>query len=1350
MGDGVKCPSMQWGTGDDHTALQEFMSRLNRWFVIKDIQKTTQHNYIIFQAGEKGEELSKTWTLSAEDLKDPDKVWKAFDQAVGAADNFRVNRLNLTNYRQRDGESIDEFYVRCRILALKCKFSNVDERLLDQIIVGTRCNESRKELLKKDETLKIEDALISCRTYEASEEHMKAFEKSAPAVPIDAVHRKAEDKRRYIKECLYCGQDHAYGRCPAYNSECGYCKKKGHWQQCCLLKKKDSTQGAIPKRSREPDQRNKPKPYRGGNPETGGKRAVHSIDENGTPEDTLSFDAIGSQTRGKAEPVDGDIMVSVGVSLPDDDRNMKMYCKIDTGAQGNILPWRTYKNMCSHLLDGDQPRYGGIVYKCPSIRLEAYNGTEIPQLGCIELRIRHKDGPWLSSKFYIARSEGPIIIGRRTSQQLGIITVNIADVTLAVSQVPGENSQLDKNILLELYPDRFEGIGKFPGKCHIDLTPGAKAVIQPPRKYPIHLRDEIQRTLDDMIKLNVIEPIPETETTEWLNALAFSRKDNGKLRVCLDPRDLNAAIRRTFHRAPTVEEITHKLSGAKVFSKLDAKHGFWSIELDAQSSSLTAFSAPSGRYRFKRLPFGLKMAQDVFQEKMDLILAGCTGIISIADDIVVFGKDTTEHDKNLHNLMKRARSQGLVFNPDKCSINTDNVDFFGMTYTADGVKPDNKKTQEIADLPSPTDVRRLQQFLGMVQYMAPFLPNLSANTQPLRELIKKDTEWTWTPSHEKIFCKIKNDICQSVTLNYFDPHLQTKVQVDASGKGLGAALIQIDNSGKERIIAFASKALTQTEERYANIEREMLAVVFGVERFHTYLYGSKFIVESDHKPLEAIQLKHLHQAPPRLQRMLLRIQAYDLTIRYKPGKDLLLADTLSRLNPQKEDTIKLDKTIHSVRWSDNKISELQKLTDHDPELKPLCELIVKGWPEKPQNLPKSIRPYWSMKDFLTVEDGIIMKGSRIVVPEKMRGEILDRLHASHQGVEKTRLRARTCVYWRNIDRDIEELTAKCPVCFEFAQREQKETMICHDIPSGPWQSVGTDLFELHGQHYLIVADYYSKMPFIRRITSESSKMIIGKLKTLFGEHGVPEVVYSDGGPCFNSQEFAKFASDWNFRHVMSSPHYPQSNGFIERTIQTVKIIMKKAAKTHVDPEMALLCARATPVDGRIGSPGEILYGRTLRSNLPMKIRGSEQVSEELEQRQIRQQHYYNKGAKDLAELQIGQTVGLQDTKTLRWKKACVIDKQDPRSYVVQTEDGTTLRRNRRFLKDLLPHSVTTSLPYCSSTCPSSDSSTADTGDQSTTHESDDANNSTTPQTPARTWTRARAVRPPQRLIESME
>ena len=495
-----------------------------------------------------------------------------------------------------------------------------------------------------------------------------------------------------------------------------------------------------------------------------------------------------------------------------------------------------------------------------------------------------------------------------------------------------------------MYPDRFTGIGRFPGEYHITLKEDAHSVVQPPRKYPIHIKDELKTELDRMESLDVISKV--TEPTDWVSSLAFSRKDNGNLRVCLDPQALNKASKRSYHKTPTLEEITYQFSGATVFSKLDARHGYWSIVLDHESSLLTTFNSPFGRYRFKRLPFGLKVSQDIFQEKMDMILEQCPGTLGIADDIAVFGATSEEHDRHLHNLMQVPRKYGLIFNLDKCEVRTPCIKFFGCIYDASGVHPDPAKVQDIHTLPAPQNTNELQQFLGMVQYLAPFIPKLADHTEALRALLRKDSDWQWTLSHQQTFDSVKTLISTQCTLTYFDPSQPTVVQVDASSRGLGAALLQ---NGKP--VVFASKALTDTEQRYANIERELLAVVFGCTRFHTYLYGSKFVVESDHKPLENIQHKSLANTPPRLQRMMLKLQPYDFTIVYKPGREMALADAVSRLHPAPGPTINFDTTIYTVQFSHARLTQLKQETACDPVLRSLSGTILLGWPEDPKELP---------------------------------------------------------------------------------------------------------------------------------------------------------------------------------------------------------------------------------------------------------------------------------------------------------------------------------------------------------------------------------------------------------------
>ena len=252
---------------------------------------------------------------------------------------------------------------------------------------------------------------------------------------------------------------------------------------------------------------------------------------------------------------------------------------------------------------------------------------------------------------------------------------------------------------------------------------------------------------------------------------------------------------------------------------------------------LNYLQQPFGRYHFLHLPFCLVCSQDIFQKKMDQFLEECPGCIRIANDITIHGCTEGEHDTHLQNLMCVAHKYGVVFSPQKTHIKAPAKNFFGCLYDTNGVHPDPEKVEAVHGLPAPTNVTELQEFLGMVTYLSPFICGLSTLTAPLQELLRKDANFTWNASYEATFQQVKQAIISDTTLRYFDPSLPVTIQVDASQVGLGTALLQ-DN----RPIAFASKALTDTECRYANIEREMLAVVFRVERFYTYVYGWSFTI----------------------------------------------------------------------------------------------------------------------------------------------------------------------------------------------------------------------------------------------------------------------------------------------------------------------------------------------------------------------------------------------------------------------------------------------------------------------------------------------------------------------------
>ena len=514
----------------------------------------------------------------------------------------------------------------------------------------------------------------------------------------------------------------------------------------------------------------------------------------------------------------------------------------------------------------------------------------------------------------------------------------------------------------------------------------------------------VDEKLDKLLEQEVIVPV--TEPTDWVSSLAYSWKADSDLRTCLNPTHPNKAIRRDHYRTPTLEEITHELAGSTKFTKVNGSSSYYCIVLNYESSLLTTFNTHRGRFRFIHLPFRLACAQDIFQRMMGQILDRCEGVIGIADDIIIHGKDDAEHDRRLHKFMKVAREHGLVLNKKK-----------------HGAHPDPSKVSAIKEMPASQNKGELQSFLGMVTYLSPFIPQLSSHTETLRGLLKTDVEYSWNATYQVAFDKLKSLVCEDTTLRYFNTKKPVTIQVDASGKGLGATLIQDDGP-----VTFASKALTPTEQCYANNERELLACIFGAEHFQTYVFGRHFTIESDHKSLEQISMKNLADAPVCLQRMLLQLQDYDFTIKYCPGEEMVTADTLSRYSPEDTPEILLDISVNHVYIDAEKKRDDQLAIKDDPLLSALADTIIAGWPDDIKDVPKALRPYHGQRDSLTVEDGLILRGEAIIIPPEERKKVLEQIHQGHLGTSKCQYRARQCIYWPGINKDIEQLVEACATC----------------------------------------------------------------------------------------------------------------------------------------------------------------------------------------------------------------------------------------------------------------------------------------------------------------------------------
>ena len=426
------------------------------------------------------------------------------------------------------------------------------------------------------------------------------------------------------------------------------------------------------------------------------------------------------------------------------------------------------------------------------------------------------------------------------------------------------------------------------------------------------------------------------------------------------------------------------------------------------------------------------------------------------------------------------------------------------------MKPDPTEVQAFQDLPTPHNPKQLQSFLGLINYLQPFLPSLASKTTFLREEV---INWDWNPSTDQTFHHLKSWICNTLlrtTLAYYDCTQPPVLQTNASEYGLGAALIQ-----NSRPIAFASKMLTNVETRYANIERECLSVCYGCEKFHTFIYGKHIIVQNDHKLLEMIQRKPILAAPPRLQCMLLQLQKYDYTIQYIPGQNMVLADGLSRFpSPHNNLPIDLQQNIHTLNFHPDRLLIFKGAIVHDPIHSAVYRMALNGWPNRVCDIPHLAHHFLSLRDKLTI-NGVLLKGNRVCIPPELHDRTLYDLHDSHQGIEKMTHIARANMYWPGINADIANYVRRCTICTKHKASQTVQPMLLCDIPDRPWQELSADYFTHKGKDYLLIVDTFSKYPFIFKIHSKTTDSIINCLQDLISQFGIPKHFFSGNGATFH-------------------------------------------------------------------------------------------------------------------------------------------------------------------------------------------------------------------------------------------
>ena len=812
---------------------------------------------------------------AAETKEDHRVLLQKFRNLCNPLTNVSMERHLFFTRDQKQGESVESYITELRSKANSCEFAALKDSLLrDRFISGVQSANLRRVLLK-ERNLTLSRTIELAQLDELTQTRLKQFTNNTsssgdtPSKAVDIIETNQYQmpaRSSNNKACSNCGYEHRPGACLAQGKQCHNCLRYNHFARYCRSPTSTlsargtqfSSQSRGQSRGYAGRGNYRGRPFRRETPSRG-RNMVHEFDMNRMAQDQedeetyFLIEALEDENTEKKEEIFANLILN----------NVKVELKVDTGAKCNVLNME----LASHIASSSKQPLK--VDKMKKVKLIAYGGDSFYTKGTVSLRCQHGDSIY-ELTFHIVDKPVKSLLGLPDSMRLKLMHFSSDIHELSTILAPE----------LEQYSDLFDNkLGKLPVRYKISMDQKILPVVRPARRIPLAMKDRVKQELDSMEQDGVVSQV--NEPTEWVsNMVAAKKKNKDEIRLCIDPKDLNMAIRRPHHHLKTVDEVLGELPNAKVFSVLDAKSSFWQICLDENSSKITTFATPFGRYKFNRLPYGIIAGSEVFQKTMDELFDQYPCNI-IVDDILVWGEEDADHDRKLKSVLDRCREINLKLNPKKCKFRVTRVPYVGHILTDKGVLPDPDKVRAIDELPIPNDIKALQRFLGMVNYLAKFIKGHSDLTAPLRELLHKGIEFLWLPRHTEAFEKIKSAIAVPTSLQYYNLQKEVTITCDASKLGLGGACLQ-----EGQPIHYISRALTETEQNYAQIEKELLAVVFSCEKFKHYIYGRPVTIETDHQPLITIFKKSLNQAPTRLQKMLMRLQGYDINLVYKKGKDI--------------------------------------------------------------------------------------------------------------------------------------------------------------------------------------------------------------------------------------------------------------------------------------------------------------------------------------------------------------------------------------------------------------------------------------------------------------------------------
>uniref|UniRef100_A0AC34FHL8 Reverse transcriptase n=1 Tax=Panagrolaimus sp. ES5 TaxID=591445 RepID=A0AC34FHL8_9BILA len=1080
-------------------------------------------------------------------------------------------------------------------------------------------NELRQFLMLPTNNISTIDKLQTlAMSYEQSSIASKDMVKGKITANIPMQFHKIETTNR----CTRCGKTHKPTNCPAFGKKCSFCKKIGHFKIMCNALKRS-------------------------------KQNQLEEDENDDVSENEQMNNIYSLLTISSEQYDPPIMLIAKVN------GKEVEFQHDSGAVVTVVNkalWQEIGSPKLHPHSKPLRSYSGVIKVLGKCKVDVEWKTEKKTL-------------WLT-----VVEKGDSLFGRNWMKSFEI-NINPYYFGKCTQIKKDDRSEKLANLLRE-YTDIFEkGVGNCKIVAKLKLKENAKPKFLKARKLPYALRGKVEEQLEKLVEQGILKQV---QHSNWATPIVPVKKSNGDIRICGDYRStINPQLDVNQYPLPRIDDMFHELNGGTSYSKLDLYSAYHQIPLDEDSKELTTISTHKGLFQYQCIPFGPSSAVAIFQNIMEQTFHAITGFVNYLDDMTVTGKSDDEHFERLREVFERCRKHGFRLNLEKCEFFKEKIEFLGHEVDAKGIRPLKNKVAGFVNMPDPVNTKQLESFLGLANYYGKFIKNFATIAAPLNELKKKGAKWQWNESHKVAVQKIKKALLESKLLTHYNPEKELFFAADASEYGIGAVIYHKDADGTEKVIANASRKLTSSEQNYAQIEKEALAIIFGVEKFNQYLLGRRFTLFTDHQPLLRIfgpRSVTNQVAIKRLTRWSLILMQYDYKIEYKSTNDFANADGLSRLpdptaetkTPKADEDETIEKLLRVEEVEEHgsplNLDKIACETQRDMDLKQIFEWTKNGWPKKVE--PK-FEKWQQLQDNLSLGAGYLKYREKIVLPGALRKNVLKQLHEVHIGRDRMLMLARDNFWYQGMSKDIKNLAQSCEIC-NGHHKGQKERLHPWEKPNEFWERIHIDFAQFKNKQWLIVVDAYSNWLEVEKCDKIDTVTTIKKLQGLFARHGLVKQIVSDGGPAFRSEQFRTFCTSRSIIHTLSPPYHPQSNGAAERAVRTFKEWTEKhiAAGHGLDEAVAntLLLHRSTREDPTKQSPSEKAFGRKLRTRLTIHACSVEQV-------------------KDISDFEPGDKVWVRCyNEGNRWRPGWIQKKTGVVTYLVECENQIVFRHRDQIRK----------------------------------------------------------------------